>query len=382
LWTIRVGFVPLHMIAVRMKNRRTTHIGIEMPGREMLEFLSDYELGTPGKLRYRHTGIGAKIKAMEPIPFLVLRRDGQIRGGIGFAFRMVHQAGVSVPAFNIRYFSIAPPFQSTGKHPPARKSREPDRAGMLKRYAGRIFNNPWLLLGKEGKDPTFCYAFIEDENRRSSGFGETMGFVHVRYFQTLLYSRFFPRNDPGVTGVKQEEKDEVLEKVHSFYRNHILFTPRNLFYRDDYFVYRRDGKMVAGLQANPEKWIIRDMPGPDGFLFTRVFPHLPVFRKLIGKQSVKFLAMEGIWAEPGHEDDILKIIESVMNRKKIYMALTWMDADGPLYRMLKKTGRRGCIGNCFRPVKAAVVVRPSDGFDEGMEKMRTFPAYISCLDMT
>ncbi|MGC9471681.1 MAG: hypothetical protein ACP5D1_09060 [Bacteroidales bacterium] len=365
-----------------MKNQRITHIGIEMPGREMLDFLSNYELGTPGKLRYRHTGIDAKIKAMDPIPFLVLRRDGQIRGLIGFAFRMVQQAGVSVPAFNIRYFSIASPFQSTGQHSPAGKSRGHDRGGMLKRYAGRIFDNPWMLLGKEGNDPAFCYAFIEDENRRSSGLGETMGFLPVRYFYTLLYSRLFPGNDPGVTGVKPEERDEVLEKVHSFYRNHNFFTPQNLFYRDDYFVYRRDGKIVAGLQANTEKWIICDMPGPDGFLFTQVFPHIPVFRKLIGKQSMKFLALEGIWSEPGHENDILKIMESVMNRRKIFMALTWMDADGPLYRMLKKTGKRGFVGSFLKPVKARVVIRPSAGFDQGLETMKTRPAYISCLDMT
>ncbi len=367
-----------------MENLPATRMDIEMTGPEILSFLEGYELGTPGGLRYRHTAIPERIRAMQPLPFLVLRRSGRIAGLIGFSIREAQIAGESFQVSYIRYFMFSTTYRRKGRREGGKSS--PGRTpGFLKEAVHRILEEPRLLLeGEEqaGTAPVLTYAFIEQDNERSAAFGEGMGFRKVREIDTYLYTRFLPRRHPGVERAGQEEQAWVLERLSSYYRSSGLFTSRNLFTGGQTWVCRQEGRIVAGLQASPEEWLIREMPGIDGFLFTRVFPYLPLLRGMISKGRLRFLALEGIWAGEGYEHCLPRIIAHALavNRRKL--AMTWADPGGPPAGALQRAGRRGMIGSLFHPARGNLVVRAIPGREDLADRIRQHPVYVSCLDMT
>jgi hypothetical protein len=114
------------------------------------------------------------------------------------------------------------------------------------------------------------YAYVEKENTRSWDFTEIMGFETVGRIKTSFFSRFNPKKDPHVQSLAEADKKHILSGLREFYQEHTFYTEQNIFFGNEYLVWKDKGEIVAGCQANPEVWKLVEYPGPLNKLFLKV----------------------------------------------------------------------------------------------------------------
>ena len=85
----------------------------EEPGEEIRNHLKNTLLGTPGKLRYRHTSFDTKLPFLGRIYFLILRKSEKLLGSVAFSLRETIVQGKELDVWYIRYFSVHAPLRDS-----------------------------------------------------------------------------------------------------------------------------------------------------------------------------------------------------------------------------------------------------------------------------
>ena len=359
----------------------------EEPSIDVKELLSGTVLGTPGRIRYRHTSFNTKLPFLGKIYFLVLKKSGRLLGCIAFSKRDTRFDDSSINSWYIRYFSIRAPLRSKAHKNRKRKRDEkdkPQKDNLLKLTAQRFFDDPLQLDEKLADDgsPQLVYAYVEKENIRSWDFTELIGFDTVGKIHTSFFSRFTPRLNPHVHPVQTSEKDAVLAELRDFYKNHTFYTEQNIFFGDHYLVWKENGEIVAGCQANPEVWKLMDYPGFFNKLFLKVLIRLPILSKRFDPGYLRFVAMEGIWYKKGYERCLLPLFESACAHHGLYLAIIWLDSKSPLYTTIRHLGKLGMIDRFIKSAVGEIRVKFLNWKEENKANYYEYPAYISCFDMT
>ncbi len=354
------------------------------PSREILEHLKDYTLGTPGRLRFRQTRIEEKIRNIGTSYFLVLKRFQRIIGTIGFCLRNTKYKSAHYKSWYIRYFSIRAPLRSK-IHKAKGKTRDIRTAdNIIKTAVEESFINPnYFFTGKDDEAiKSFIYAYIERDNIRSANFGEMVGFEKARKFKTVFFTRLKPKYKHPVYRLIKEEQNLVSQHLREFYKDHTMFCEQNLFIDNNYYVYKIDDEIVAGLQANPESLEIKEIPGLYGIFAKKVVPKIPLFKKIMNFDDFRFSALEAIYYKKGCEKYLFYLIESVLVLQNNHFGLTWQDTGSPVYSILKKSGSLGIMSKFIRSVEADITVRFVNWSEEEKRIIKENPAYISAYDMT
>jgi len=354
------------------------------PTHEIIDHMSHTVHGTPGKLQYQLSDVGKKMKAIRNCYYLTLWRGDRLLGMIGIVKRLTTYDGKNYNSWYLRYFSIFAPLRSE-KH---RKKQVPSRqssslSNMLKSIAVDMVENPDKFLEDSPlQENSFVYGYIEKDNDRSQQFSEVGQFGNIRELYTILFSRFRPRLDPGVSRIAEEEKTVVIERLKEFYRLHTMFSTDNIFFEDNYYVYKQDGVIVAGLQANPETWSIKAMTGLSGWLIMDVIPKLPGLSSIVNPKAFQFIAMEGIFYLEGMQDCLIPLIESACQMNGVHFAMTWFDRRDPLLKTLDDINKYGVINRFFRRIPADIKIKFLQWDEQDTVIFRDNPAYISCFDTT
>lgn len=353
-------------------------------------------LGTPGGLLYRLVDSVNKLDEVGRIIFMTLSKGTRLLGTVGFVHRMVHNGDKICNGYYIRYFSIFAPLRlkkyKSRKERQKERKNEPGKAkensllkhSFIKEKVLDFFDNMTQLnqTGVEMKMKTLSYAYIEKKNLRSIDFSSIMGYETIREFITVEFSRFFPRRNKQVEKIKPGEKNEMLGKLNDFYKNHTLFYTDNIFYKNQYFVLRKEGEIVAGVQANCVEWEVLEMPGKNGELIMKVVPKIPLISRLFQPHNFRFAAFEGIWYKKGHEKSLLTLFESACAILDLNVGLSWFDTESPVLKDLYNVGGLGWLNKVMAPHPAAIRVRFFDYSEKEKQEFRKQPAYISAFDMT
>ena len=359
----------------------------EEPGNDVKELLADTILGTPGKLRYRHTSFNTKLPFLGQIFFIVLKKSEKLLGCIAFSKRDTLYKESPVNSWYIRYFSIRAPLRAKS-HKQKRRNRQekerPQRANLLKLTAQKFFDDPTLLNEKSGDDPGghLVYAYVEKENARSWDFTEMIGFETVGRLHTSFFSRFYPKKDPHVHSLGEKDKKLVLSNLREFYQDHTFYTEQNIFFGNNYLVWKENGEIVAGCQSNPEVWKLVEYPGLLNKLFLKVLIRLPILSRRFDPGYLKFIAIEGIWYKKGFEKCLLQLFESACAHHDLYLAIIWLDSESPLYTSIRHLGKLGIIDKFIKPAVGDIRVKFINWKEEDKRYYYEQPAYISCFDMT
>ena len=364
------------------------------PGEEIREHIRNTLLGTPGKLRYRHTSLETKLPFLGRIFFIILRKSGKLLGSIAFSLRAVKSPSGEQDAWYVRYFSVHAPLRDAtfkrerldrekAKRPNKRRDK-PHGDSLLKNFVQPYFDGPEDLLAGNGSKGTgsLVYAYVERENLRSWNFTELVGFETVGRISTTIFSRHNPRKHPGVSTIEESEKPLQLDRIRELYRDHTLFTEQNLFYKDYYLVRREKGEIVAGCQANPEFWEIIDYPKGFSRLLIKFGSKLPVLRRYIVLGYQKFIAVEGIWFREGHERSLHELFETALAIHGLHTVLIWLDEKSPLHGTLRSMGRLGLVDKLIKPAVVDIRVKFNNFSEENKLPYYEQPAYLSCFDMT
>jgi hypothetical protein len=359
----------------------------EEPGNDVKELLADTILGTPGKLRYRHTSFNSKLPFLGQIYFIVLKKSEKLLGCIAFSKRDTYHKESPVNSWYIRYFSIRAPLRAKSHKQQRRKKQEkvkPQRDNLLKLTTQKFFDDPTMLDDQISKNTGghLVYAYVEKENIRSWDFTEMIGFDTVGRIHTSIFSRFYPKRDPHVHPLGEGDRKLVLSRLREFYKDHTFYTEQNIFFDNNYLVWKENGEIVAGCQANPEVWKLLEYPGLLNKLFLKVLIRLPILSRRFDPGFLKFIAIEGIWFKKGYEKCLVQLFESACAYHDLYLAIIWLDSKSHLYTSVRNIGKLGIIDRFITSAIGDIRVKFIDWKEEDKRYYYEHPAYISCFDMT
>ncbi len=353
----------------------------------MLEILNHAVQGSEGGLRFQLQNIRERIAAYgDQIRFASLYKKNKITGTVGSCYRMTGQGSLRYPSSYIRYLTFDTVYQSDISW--KKKSREtirPEKEDTFKQKTLEIFSKPHLLGFKQvnESDKHIMYAFVESMNERSKNLVNQAGYEYIRSFLTVAFSRFSPRPDSRVTKItSEEEKGKMSSLLLGFYKDYSLFIPDNAFYGDKYYVLKEGGEIIAGVSAIPSVYKIYDMPGIWGWIYMKVLPKAPYFKRLFHPEEFRHLVFDAIYCRKGMEDKLATLFESVCAIEGYYTGLTWLDDRSELFDKLRSGVKMGALNRMLNAKPGLVYTRFLNFTEKEKELFYDAPAYISGFDFS
>lgn len=342
----------------------------EHPSEGVKALLDNNVIGTPGRsMVYQHGRAAEKYGAI-PRPFFVsLVRKKRVLGTCCFCERKLLNGGNEETAYYARYFTFHPAMRKLGDIFLDRKGS----GGALRKEVEKVVTGG-LFPG--GAKDNFFYAYVDQGNERSRRFTESFGFRKIGSFTSLVFSRFYPSTSARVVRLSPEQWKAFKPELLNFYGDHRMVTDENLYFGGNYFAVIANGRVVAGLQANPERWKVHDMPGVAGRLMMKVFPRIGLLSKLFNP-DYRFVAVEGVYFQPGYAQELETLLQHVLALNGVNSAVICLDPSSKVYRQVKKL-RLGLVSR-LRKEKAVDVIARANGIDISRQPG---PLYISAVDVT
>ncbi len=344
----------------------------------VVALLCDTVWGTPGGMRYQHLDTASKIHDLRGPWFLFLEKDEEAVGVLCLDQR---KAG-TLDSFYIRYFSFAESMRRRGVAVGSGEATASRGQGIFKRFSSQFFEKPEALLAAAGTSSAVFYAFVEMENARSRDMVSQMGLETCGQFNTLIFSRLFPRKNPQIRRARPEEYVALRQRVAAAYADHAFFEDHGLFYQGEFFVLEINGEIVAGCQSQPVHWQVVEIPGLAGKLMMRILPHLPLLNRLFNPRKFNFSGIEGLFCTPGQERSLQGLLAGVLASQGTYAALLWMSPQAEMYRLLHKNIRWGLLQSLKKDVSASVAMRAYNLTAEQVADLKSRPVYVSAFDAT
>ena len=345
------------------------------PTEEFRTILKNTVWGMEGKTRYSHTETDKNINRMVNPWYFYLRWGKRLLGTIVVNHREFEYEGNHTDAYYIRYFTFLQQYQAQK----IKKNKTSSSDGLIREKLRNIFESG--KINHETKKG-FFYSYVEGENERSAQVCYDFGFEPVRKLGTTIFSRFFPKSNAHIRSINTEEQPYIRKRLKEFYSSHNLYVEDQLFKKGQYFVAEKEGRIVAGLQAIPTNWIIRELPGLSGKFLLRILPHLPVFSKIFNPSNHRFLSFDQVFFEEGHESELEGLMETALAKMNHYSGMIWNDSKCPVYQAIINEVNLGIMNKLASVSPSNILIRFSN-FDEA-EKRKYFdkPAYICAFDLT
>jgi hypothetical protein len=353
----------------------------------MLDILNHAVQGSEGGMRFQLQNIPARIAAYkDQIRFVSLYRNNKITGTVGSCYRMTGQGNLRYPSSHLRYLAFHSVYQSDISW--KRRTKEiikPEKDDTFKQKTLEIFSKPHLLDFKQinENDKHIMYAFVESMNERSKNLVNQAGYEYIRSFLTVAFSRFSPKTDSRVSRISTpEEKNKMESLLLEYYRGHSFFSTDYAFYGDKYYVLKEDGEIIAGVSAIPSSYKIYDMPGIWGWIYMKVLPRAPYFKRLFSPEEFRHMVFDAIYCKNGREDLLADLFESVCASEGFFTGLTWLDDRCDLYDKLRSGVKMGALNRMLNAKPGLVYVRFLNLTDSEKEYFYDAPAYISGFDFS
>jgi hypothetical protein len=353
----------------------------------MLEILNHAVQGSEGGLRFQLQNIPSRIAAYkDKIRFVSLYRKNKITGTVGSCYRITGQGNLMYPSSHLRYLAFHSVYQSDISW--KKKKMEiikPEKDDTFKQKTLEIFSKPHLLDFKQvnENDKHIMYAFIESMNERSKNLVHQAGYEYIRSFLTVAFSRFSPKSDGRVSKIStQDEKKKMESLLLEYYLGHSFFSTDYAFYGDKYYVLKEGGEIIAGVGAIPSSYKIYDMPGVWGWIYMKVLPRAPYFKRLFHPEEFRHLVFDAIYCRKGKEDLLAVLFESVCALEGYFTGLTWLDDRSELYDKLRSGVKMGALNRMLNAKPGLVYARFLNLTEKEKEYFYDAPAYISGFDFS
>ena len=326
---------------------------------EIVNLLKRTIYGTKGP-KYQHTGQEIKLANLKSPIFFTLKNKEEIIGFYCLCEREVRVGKEIFLGYYGRYFAVDEHFQGNN-------------------YGTQLIKLSTEYLEFNCKSQSILYAYVEENNTRSLNVFQNLGFDSISTLETIIFSRLYPKGNSNIYRLNPTEISTILSKLESHNSTTILRTFENINYQDNYFVIRDKGIIVAGLQANPTRWKIKEMEGFSGKILLKVLPHIPILKRLINPEKYDFLAIEGLFVEPGYEEYLYDLLEGVLHQFDMTSALIQLDSQSKFLRLFKKKRDLGLLNSLKKDFKTHVMVRV---FNSNSSLIKEGEAYISSFDFT
>jgi len=329
--------------------------------KEAFEFLDSISWGTEGAL-YEHKNTEEQIKQIKKPILLGVYEGNQMRATAVFVSTTVNDNAKEYNLIYVRYFA---------------SSKEIRGRGIIKHFSIKVME----LIRESETEPTIYMGCVEKDNKSSYKVVQSAGYSKLGTVKTQGFSRFFPKWDQRIEQVKhKEEQDEVLALLKKVYEHHSLVQFDNLFLKDNYYVIRKQGEIVAGCQYHRAHWVINNMKGLAGKLVINVVPVIPILNTLFNPKRFEFLAFEGIYFKPGYESTLYTLFEGLLAKEHLKSSMFWLGKTCPIRATLLKTGQLGLIHSFVKDSDIEIMTAFENINDFDIKTMTSKPLFASAFD--
>jgi RimJ/RimL family protein N-acetyltransferase len=327
----------------------------------VISFFEQTNWGSAGAVYVRKNS--SELVRLLKNPYLFAVKKGEeIVGTAVFCHTTPQVLGLSYNCYIIRYFAASRVIQ--GKK-------------IMKHYAGKVME----VVRDAESEKTIYVGCVEKGNIRSYKVVSNAGYEPLGLLRVGAFSRFFPTDQKNIVRIQTEaDKSEVLKLLYTFYAKHVLVHFDYLFLRNNYFVIREQGEIVAGCQLHRVHWAINNMPGFMGKVIMNVLPNIPFINKLFNPKRFEFLAFEGIYFKPGYEGTLLKLFEGLLHQQKMNSALFWMGENCPYRDAIQKQGKLGLMQHFVKDSGVYIMTSYRNMSDEEIARLKSGPLYASAFD--
>ncbi|MDH5381762.1 MAG: hypothetical protein OEW75_12960, partial [Cyclobacteriaceae bacterium] len=334
--------------------------------------LNNTVLGNEGGMRYKHVNTLEKINHLVNPYFISLFKGDRLLGTINLTQRAITPEGTN--SYYIRYFSFFESYKS--KHTGKKKGKS---SSVIKQEIEKAFiNGP----DNRPEEKAIYYAYVEINNERSARVCREFNFEPQRLLNTSIFSRFYPKGSKNVFKINEQEKKEVINALDEFYTGYTMYQKQVLFKSGEYYVLKENGKIVAGVQATPTKWIINEIPGLSGKIILNIMPLLPILSKIFNPKNYNFLSYDYFFCKKGSEHKINELFEAVLYTTKHYSGIIWSDHDSDEHKLLKKYCSYGIMNKIKKDVPANIILRFNNYTESEKLIFKEKPAFVSSFDLT
>ena len=323
--------------------------------------LFDEVLWGTGENQYQHKDSKRRLELLENPNFVELHFKDELAGVCLFINRKVKTGDLLHNYFAVRYLFSVPKMR---------------HLGITGRYAAKTMD----LMEKRQETPTLFVGVVEHKNKRSFRLVRSLGYQSFATLKTMGFSRFFPKKSKRVFEVSgEDEKKQVLNALEEFYSGYSLVHLNSIF-KEPYFVYKKDGVILAGVQAQKAHWVVKNLGKGLLAAFVKIVPYLPFFRKIFNPNQFEFVGLDGIFYLPGKERELFTLFSHVLRTYKVNSAMFWADEKSHLYEDLTKSGKMGFLSYFTREGDSYMMVKPKNIPPEEIEKIKEKPSYHSAFD--
>ncbi len=341
-----------------------------IPPQSVIDLLKNTLIGTNGTL-YQLLDTAEKIHALHQPTFIYLERNGKAIANFTICKREITIGNNKAPSLYIRYFAFDSIFQGGSE-----KSK--GNSG-FHQYFKALFESSNTNPITPVREKLMYWAFIDPENLRSFNMNEQFGFQTIGKFKTTAFSRVNPKKH-NIERAACADYNAIRESLHSFYKDYQLYSTIHLFEHDNYFVIKKEGEIVCGIQANPVHWKIKSLPGTTGKIMLKYARYIPRIKKLINPENHCFLATEGLFWKPGYEHEVANLLEGVLAETGHHSLLIWTDSN---YDILEKLRIKwGFIQRMKKNNEVHIVAKLNNYSTAEIDMLKSQPKYLSGFDMT
>ena len=327
-----------------------------------IDFWKRISWGAEGAV-YQNLLVEEHIPHIEEPSLLAIETDEQIKATAVFSHVKVHSGLHLYDCHYIRYFATDPAVRGQG---------------LTKQYGHQIMS----LVKEQFAGQAVYFALVERGNKASFKSVQRAGYEHTATIKTIGFSRIFPKRSSRIHLCQSsKERSYVLQKLHSFYRQHSLVQFNPIFLHNQYFVLKdQEGKIIAGCQYHRCHWRVNKMPGTTGKLLVKTLPYLPLLRRLFNPRSFRFLAFEAIFVEKGAETALEELFEGILQLEKLNTAMYWLDARDPLYQAWTTGFSLGLIHPFIKSNDVYMMQSFQNFSEEEAKAFKNRPFYASAFD--
>lgn len=336
------------------------------------KLLNQTTIGTEGTL-YQLKDTAYKIDHLHNPHFFSLERNGNAIANITLCERNICVGKSILPSFYIRYFAFDKRFQGTGS--------ESKGQSAFHHYFGALFQTSNLNPIQPLYNKSIYWAYIDPQNKRSAQMKNQFGFEPIGQLRTTCFSRFYPKKVSNVERLTSKADQAITRQaIQVFYKDYAFFSDIHLFEKDNYYILRKKGEIVAGIQANPTHWEIKRLPGKTGNFLVKHGHKIPLLKKIFNPKNHRFLATEGLFWTKGNELYVKELLEGVLALTGYFSLLIWEDTNSE--RINELPLRWGLIQQ-LKPSSLVDIVAKCIHFNsEEVEQLNQSKKYISGFDVT
>jgi GNAT superfamily N-acetyltransferase len=230
-------------------------------------------------------------------------------------------------------------------------------------------------LGKSG----LIYVYIEDGNERSHRIFNSLGYKRIGGYESCAFSRIHPRDDHRAVLADKNERIIITSLLKDLYADHILTEFDNSVHSSDYFIFKENGKIIAGLQTVPQHWTLVSLPGISGAFFVNIMPRIPFFKTLLDPPGFHCLRISNVYVREDRESVFFTLLSAVLSRHNLHNAVVQWDPSSPVAKRVSAAGSYGLFGS-MSVTSASVMACFKNLSQNTIDEICSRPLCISPLD--